>query len=676
MDPIVKGQRRLVSYKYEQCKLLVKHRGAFAMPPAVSGARQLQPNGTFHVAVIAMSTDPLNKAGTQLAGYGAVFLDDAMSLVAGHNEGPHTSGVLALLLAIRHVLQVSPANQSLTIISTSPAIVHISSLGEILKRKKLYGHLIPCIGAINDLLKKKTAPVHGYWMQPGARIGWMEDFHELARKAASEARKLKIAGDTVYQSAPLPQPLIPVAPPPRPPSPQRPVDNFITDQECEAVPRRLNKLQNERQQLLEARRGDHDMDERLVQILAEPNQLKDTAYHVAFIALSVDGPDECGFQAGGYGVVWTDHNRPNQCGYYESPGAGTLIFLLLAVKDALAECARNQRLIIATSNQAIVNFLNRKKGLKNNPYMEPYIQEITQELQMRVAPTHSVLIDDGYLRLSWAKGFYNLARKVGKEGRKLGANYFASDTIGPVPPRVSLKPPTRWQPSQPGQNKTSLPSSFSSVQVHGTQLQSPVRMPSLMHGQPPVQPQVSKPNPPSITRLDDGEFASSSVSIPGYNQRRPLDGMHPSRAAALGLIDPFPSSMVAASDVGRDYTNEKSINARSYQNTQAAVVLPSSSSSKPWAPVARAESVVEPEEFYDCQTDDPITSDNKKREYLAMDEDTEGIFQKEQSSKKVKIGDDSDGSSAGELNRRQSVNEWYAAVPKSMRNWLDKLFGK
>ncbi|KAG2224079.1 hypothetical protein INT45_004960 [Circinella minor] len=45
------------------------------------------------------------------------------------------------------------------------------------------------------MLAERTAPVSGYFMNPEQHTDWMKDFGELARKVASEARKLSLVTD-------------------------------------------------------------------------------------------------------------------------------------------------------------------------------------------------------------------------------------------------------------------------------------------------------------------------------------------------------------------------------------------------------------------------------------------------------------------------------------------------
>ena len=53
--------------------------------------------------------------------------------------------------------------------------------------------------------------------------------------------------------------------------------------------------------------------------------------------MSTDIPrQDTGCQAGGFGAIWLDKKSGNQFGNYDSPGAGTLIFLLKVKEKSMS----------------------------------------------------------------------------------------------------------------------------------------------------------------------------------------------------------------------------------------------------------------------------------------------------------------------------------------------------
>ncbi|KAI9277081.1 hypothetical protein BDA99DRAFT_494823 [Phascolomyces articulosus] len=504
--------RRLGDLQEQKARLVDQYEYDIRHSPLVIN-EEGQTQITDRIVIIALSTDQMQPDDTQSGGYSIVPLDRNSPLLFGYHDGRNTGTLIFFLKAVRKILKTTPKDEPITIITRNHATAnYLKGENNINESNPMFPLLVGCVNDIEDLFEERTAPVFGYWMEPDNNVDWMKDFSELARKVASEARKLRIITDDDRQmdaahqtqnvasastsrrpeplaqvrSYPLtqekPQKPVPSATQPshasqhpqptqstqpsqavqHPPHPQHPIPGPLTPiDEIVATIQKLAVTRNERIEFFKKNGtkmgmiGNHNI------VLNNDHLPPIQKYHIAFISMSVDVRRPDGKQAGGYGIVWVGNNTTNQFGYYDNPYPGTVFFLLMAVRDVLAQCPRNESLMIATTNHAIVNFINDKKALKKNEHMDHCLEEIERAIDNRNAPTSSFLIGQ-YTQRVWVKDFYEMSRQVGSEARKLGLirNFspLPSDitTLIPLPPTLSSSSSNaqRSQQQQLGQTQT------------------------------------------------------------------------------------------------------------------------------------------------------------------------------------------------------------------------------
>ncbi|KAG2221937.1 hypothetical protein INT45_013273 [Circinella minor] len=462
--------------------------------------RQQYAPDRVHIAFLAISTDSRRPDGYQFGGYSVVWVDsDCTSNQYNYYDNPDSRTPSFLLLALRDALRKCPKHEPLLIATTGHDIVN---------------------SEINYIIESRKAPTVAFLIAQYPQYSWVKQFYEMGRNVASESRKLgnernfEPLPDQVFEPVPVVSSSDQLSV--QKPESKRPKKqaNFDTN----SIVRRLREIEKRHKELLE-------FPNKTIKIGDQSIDLKKQPYiRVAIIAMSIDVPHgENRGQVGGFGVVWLNKDIGNQFGNYNSFEGGAVIFLLKAIKELLAECPSEDHLIIGSTNEAIHNFINNIQVTPSEVLHDAGTcvvdPDIENQIRKRKASTTSILLDKSYFKNPWIKCAYDMSRNVASESRKLWYACSEEETYSFTPSRIE----------KDEEDSSSLSIIPPTKQVR----KDPVQM---------VSPRLASS---SITYPDEIDWSL----VNQFNQHS-LEGIHSSRAAAIGLINepPFSTSVVESSD--------------------------------------------------------------------------------------------------------------------------------
>ncbi|KAI7858264.1 hypothetical protein BDC45DRAFT_331291 [Circinella umbellata] len=370
------------------------------------------------LAVIATSVDSYSDYH-QLGGYGAVWLNDTIKNQYGNHEGKYESTLNFLVMATADVILQCPPDRRLVIASKNLLVVNfLNNDHPSISRKNL--ELSPYLEIIDKGLKKRTKPIRGILIEPGSTHEYLNDFYDLARKVASEAKRLRYVENSKERT-----------------SPSRPIPTTDTAENQEAMHHDVYVPNREQSPSISNKMDNKKFENDLKKIEDDRNKLvvgytKSNPVSIqhelrAIIGMSTESIDRKGNQMGGYGIVWIDKELPIIYGHYNGPFSNTIIFVLKAIIDILVQPIKDKPIHIGMKNKVAYDYLNGREESGHKPILNKYMKTIKELIACRIHSVKFSLIPNKDI---WGNQFHTLARRIASEARKsrLLEGNFANDS--------------------------------------------------------------------------------------------------------------------------------------------------------------------------------------------------------------------------------------------------------
>ncbi|KAG2221938.1 hypothetical protein INT45_013274 [Circinella minor] len=420
------------------------------------------------VAIIATSVDSYSDYH-QLGGYGAVWLNDTIKNQFGNHEGKYESTLNFLVMATADAILQSPPDRRLLIASKNLLIVNY---------------------IIDKGLKKRSKPIRGILIEPGSTNGYLDDFYDLARKVASEAKRLRYVENSKERT--LSSRSISTT---DTTEKQKLIHHgvYIPDRDqspIEQSPLITNKMDNKKFEN-DLKRIEEDRNKLVVEYTrSNPASIQHELR--AIIGMSTESRDRKGNQMGGYGVVWIDKELPILYGHYNGPFNSTIIFVLKGIIDILVQPIKDRPIHIGMKNKVAYEYLNGREESGHKPILNKYIQTIKELISCRTQSVKFFLISNKDI---WGNQFHTLARRIASEARKsrLLEGNFDNDS------------------------QSSTPSEIQSLSS--------------------TQRRLIQEEPLSITSSSSPDSSLTNDIITQPRNQQPLNSIHPTRAAMLAASE-------------------------------------------------------------------------------------------------------------------------------------------